>query len=101
MERDSEGLELDLLVANDTEAVGVECKSKLKIGDVKEHVERLAKLKRLPPKYANFKIMGAMTAMVIPDNLANYAEAQALFVIGQSAYHWDIRNDADFAPAVW
>jgi hypothetical protein len=45
--------------------------------------------------------MGAMTAMVIPDNLANYAEAQALFVIGQSAYHWDIRNDADFAPAVW
>jgi hypothetical protein len=101
MERDGEELELDLLVANDTEAVGVECKSKLKIDDVNEHVERLAKLKRLSPRYNNFTIMGALAAMVIPDNVARYAEAQGLFVIGQTGDHLEIRNDEGFVPAVW
>ena len=101
MERDGEGLEIDLLVVNDNEAVGVECKSNLKVDDVNEHLERLAKLKRLSPKYRNFKLMGALAAMVIPDNVARYAIAKGLFVIGQSGEHLEIRNDQNFKPAVW
>ena len=101
MERDGEGLEIDLLVVNDIEAVGVECKSNLKVDDVNEHLERLAKLKRLSPKYRNFKLMGALAAMVIPDNVARYAIAKGLFVIGQSGEHLEIRNDQNFKPAVW
>ena len=101
MERDGEGLEIDLLVVNDNEAVGVECKSNLKVDDVNEHLERLAKLKRLSPKYRNFKLMGALAAMVIPDNVARYAIAKGLFVIGQSGGHLEIRNAQSFEPAVW
>ncbi len=101
MERDGEGLEIDLLVVNDIEAVGVECKSNLKVDDVNEHLERLAKLKRLSPKYRDFKLMGALAAMVIPDNVARYAIAKGLFVIGQSGEHLEIRNDQAFEPAVW
>lgn len=101
MQRDGEGLEIDLLVVNDGEAVGVECKSNLKVDDVNEHLERLAKLKRLSPKYRHYKLMGALAAMVIPDNVARYAMSKGLFVIGQSGEHLEIRNGAEFEPAVW
>jgi hypothetical protein len=101
MQRDGEGLEIDLLVVNDGKAVGVECKSNLKVDDVNEHLERLAKLKRLSPKYRHYKLMGALAAMVIPDNVARYAMSKGLFVIGQSGEHLVIRNDEGFEPAVW
>jgi hypothetical protein len=101
MQRDGEGLEIDLLVVNDTEAVGVECKSNLKVDDVNEHLERLAKLKRVSPKYRHYRLMGALAAMVIPDNVARYAMSKGLFVIGQSGEHLEIRNGAEFEPAVW
>lgn len=38
-----EGMEIDLLVVNTTEAVAIEVKSKLTKGDVDEHLERLDK----------------------------------------------------------
>jgi hypothetical protein len=101
MQRDGEGLEIDLLVVNDSETVGVKCKSNLKVDDVNEHLERLAKLKRLSPKYRDYKLMGALAAMVIPDNVARYAMSKGLFVIGQSGEHLEIRNGAEFEPAVW
>jgi len=101
VQRGEEGLEIDLMVVNDSEAVAVECKINLKIDDVNEHLERLAKLKRLLPRYANFKLMGAVAAMVIPDNVARYAVSKGLFVIGQSGEDLAIRNDDDFTPAVW
>ena len=101
VQRGEEGLEIDLMVVNDTEAVAVECKSNLKIDDVNEHLERLDKLKRLLPRYAGFKVMGAVAAMVIPDNVARYAASKGLFVIGQSGEDMTIRNEKDFKPAVW
>ena len=101
VQRGEEGLEIDLMVVNDAEGVAVECKSHLKIDDVNEHLDRLAKLKRLPPRYAGFKVMGAVAAMVIPDNVASYAASKGLFVIGQSGEDMAIRNDEDFTPAVW
>jgi hypothetical protein len=101
VQRGEEGLEIDLMVVNDSEAVAVECKSNLKIDDVNEHLERLAKLKRLLPRYANFNVMGAVAAMVIADNVARYAASKGLFVIGQSGDDMAIRNDEDFTPAIW
>ncbi len=101
VQRGGEGIEIDLMVVNDTDVVAVECKSNLKLDDVNEHLERLAKLKRLLPKYAGCRVMGAVAAMVIPANVARYAYSKGLYVIGQSGGHLEIRNDAGFAPAVW
>jgi hypothetical protein len=101
VQRGEEGLEIDLMVVNDSEAVAVECKSNLKIDDVNEHLERLGKLKRLLPRYANFKVTGAVAAMVIADNVARYAASKGLFVIGQSGDDMAIRNDDDFTPTIW
>jgi hypothetical protein len=100
-QRGQEGLEVDLLVVDDADVVAIECKSNLSLDDIKDHVERLAKLKRLLPKYAGSRVLGAVAAMVIPDNVAKYAYRQGLYVIGQSGDQLVIRNDASFTPKAW
>ena len=95
------GIEIDLLVVNDTEAVLVEVKSKLKEGDVNDHLKRLAKFKRLLPRYADVNAMGAVAAMVIPESVARYAERQGFFVLAQSGDDVVIINDAQFQPKTW
>jgi hypothetical protein len=100
-QRGDEGIEVDLMVVNDSDVVAVECKSNLSQQDVDDHLTRLAKLKTLLPTYANKNVMGAVAAMVVPDNVARYAYGKGLFVIGQSGDVLEIRNDEKFKPAVW
>lgn len=100
-QRGGEGIEIDLLVVNDTEVVAVECKSPLSQADVDDHLQRLTQVKRLLPAYQEARIMGAVAALSIPDNVAQYAYRQGLFVIGQTGDHLAIRNDVAFVPGVW
>ena len=99
--RGGEGIEVDLLVVNDQDAIAIECKSLLSVDDVNEHREHLAKLKRLLPAYASKRMLGAVAAMVIPDEVATYAMRQGFFVIGQSGEQLVIRNDPSFQPKGW
>ena len=100
--RRAEGaIEVDLLVVNDGDAVAIECKSTLGVDDINEHLARLGKLKKLLPTYANKRVLGAVTGMVIPDNVAQYAYRNGLYVIGQTGDHLQIRNDAEFCPRIW
>jgi hypothetical protein len=97
--RDHEGLEIDLLVVND--AILVEVKSKLTQRDVDEHLQRLAKFKRLMPRFRDVKALGAVAAMVVPDKVVSYAYRQGLFVLVQSGENVVILNDVEFTPQVW
>ncbi len=101
VERAGESAEFDLLVVNDGEMVAVECKSSLSIDDVNEHLERLGKIKRLLPHYANMRVMGAVAAMVIQENVARYAFKKGLFVMGQSGEAMKILNSEQFRPHLW
>jgi len=99
--RGGDDIEIDLLVVNTTDVVAVECKSLLSSDDVNQHVVSLNKLKRMLPTYSEKRVMGAVAAMVLPDNVARYAYRQGLFVIAQSGDHLLIRNDAKFKPHIW
>ena len=99
--RGDEGIEIDLLVVNTTDAILVEVKSKLTQADVDEHLERLGKFKRLMPRYGDVRAMGAVAAMVVPDEVARYAYRQGLFVLAQSGDSVVILNDAQFQPQSW
>lgn len=101
VERGTEGLQIDLLVVNDTEAILVEVKSKLTQADVDEHLDRLGKFKRLLPRYADTRALGAVAAMVIPREVGRYAYRQGLFVLAQSGDSVVILNDAKFQPRAW
>jgi hypothetical protein len=100
-ERDGDAMEIDLLVVNNLDAVLVEVKSELKVDDVKEHVSRLLRFKKLFPQYAGFSVMGAVAGMVVPYDPARFAYRQGLFVLSQSGDTVTIRNDAEFKPGVW
>lgn len=101
VDRGEEGIQIDLLVVNGAEAVLVEVKSKLAMADVNEHLERLGKFKRLLPRYADMRAMGAVAAMVVPKDVARYAYRQGLFVLAQSGESVVILNDAQFQPKAW
>jgi len=62
----NEGIRIDLLVVNDSEAVLVDVTSKLTPSDVDEHLENLAKFRQALPRYADVRTIGAVAAMVLP-----------------------------------
>ena len=97
----NQGIEVDLLITNAETAIGVECKSRLTLEDVNDHLARLARFKRLFPQYKNYRLLGAVAAMVLPDDVARYAYRQGLFVLAQSGEAIQIRNDDRFTPKVW
>ena len=101
VKRDGEALEIDLLVVNDLDTVAIECKSNLSIDDINEHLERLAKIKRMIPRYKAHRILGAVAGMVIPDNVAAYAIKKGLYVIAQNGGHLDLANPEVFVPKAW
>ena len=93
--------EIDLLVINSDTAVAVECKSHLSQSDVDEHLDRLALFKEYFPQYRGFTIMGAVAAMVLPQEIGRYAYRKGLFVLAQSGDAVEIRNDDSFKPQQW
>ena len=101
VDRHNEGIQIDLLVVNESEAVLVEVKSKLAQADVDEHLERLAKFKRMLPRYADVRAMGAVAAMVVPPEVARYAYRHGLFVLAQTGDSVAILNDDRFQPKAW
>lgn len=98
---DEDAIEIDLLVINGRQAIAVECKSRLSLEDVNEHLARLDKFKRLSPQYRDIGLMGAVAGMVVPDEAAKYAYRRGLFVLAQNGDAIVIRNDAKFAPKLW
>jgi hypothetical protein len=101
VKREDGGLEIDLLVVNNTEVVLIEVKSKLSQPDVDEHLQRLEKFKRLMPRYQNMKAFGAVAAMVVEKEVANYAYKKGLFVLTQTGENMTILNSTDFKPKSW
>ena len=96
-----ERIEIDLLVVDGDTAVAVECKSRLSVEDVERHLERLAKIKRLAPRYADTKIHGAVAGMVVDEDAVEAAQAAGLWVLAQSGETVAVKNNPDFTPRVW
>jgi hypothetical protein len=96
--RENESLEIDLLVVNDTEFVAIECKSRLTLEAVEAHLSRLAKVKRMLPKYAGMTLYGAVAGIVVDGDARELAETQGLFVIAQSGDSVEIVNPQNFVP---
>ncbi len=98
VQRDNLAAQFDLLVVNDTELVVIECKSKLGVEDVKEHLDRMHKVKVLLPKYADLSIYGAVAAIVAQGDAVAFAEKSGLFVIRQSGDAVELTNPPEFRP---
>ena len=83
-QRGEESMEVDLLVVKDTDVINIEVKSELRVKDMREHVEKLARFKKMFPHYRDCRVKGAVAAMVIPDEAARFAYRQGLFVLARA-----------------
>lgn len=99
--RNGHAMEIDILVVNGEHALAIEVKSRPKIADIDEQLERLSLFKEVFPAFADRKLMGAIAGLVMDENVARYAYRQGLFVIGQSGKAVSILNDAAFQPRIW
>lgn len=93
--------QVDLLVVDSDTSIAVECKSHLSVDDVIEHLERLDAFKTHWPEYANLKLLGAVAAMVLPEDVGRYAYRKGLYVLAQKGERVEIRNDERFQPRTW
>ena len=101
---DERHYEIDLLLMNSEVAVVVEIKSSLSIDDVKEHLERLAKIQKVQPKRVNLSgvtIYGAVAGMIVENDADRYAYKKGLFVLRQKGNIVEIVNNDEFKPKEW
>ena len=101
VERGGEAMEIDLLVVNDGTAVLVECKSQVTPADIADHVERMGKVKRLMPQFANYTIFGAIAGMSMTPPVRLNAERQGFYVIMPNGENVMIANAPEFVAKAW
>jgi hypothetical protein len=77
--------ELDVFLENGDCVLAVEVKAQADTGDVREHIERMEKLRKyFDAKQDKRKIYGAIAGAVIPENVYDFALKQGFYVIKQS-----------------
>lgn len=53
------------------------------------------------PAYKNKRVMGAVSAMVLAENVIQYAYNQGLYVIAQTGEHLTVCNEPEFKAKTW
>lgn len=96
-----EGMEIDIMGINGDYVVLIEAKSTLRIRDVDDYLDRIAKSKHFFPEYKDRKVVGAVAGMVIKRDVDKYAYRKGLFVITQKGDTVEIINDKKFKPKEW
>ena len=92
-------MELDLLLENSDEVVVVEVKSVLKVRDVQDFLEKLGRFLTYFPRYADYRVYGAVAGLRVEEEADRYAYRQGLFVLTATGDGLaQIANDAAFQP---
>ncbi len=96
--------EIDLILEDGDVAILIEVKTTLKTEDVVEHVKRLEKYRRHVDERASDgrKFIGAVAGAVVEPNVAQFAQAQGMYVIVQSGRAVEIIPPPEgFVPKKW
>jgi hypothetical protein len=94
-----DNMEVDLLMEGDVETVVGEVKSTMGVEDVREFLVDLRRFTHFFPRYAGFRIFGAVAALEFAEGADRFAYRQGLFVLSvQGREMVVIRNDENFRP---
>jgi hypothetical protein len=97
--RNGSQMEVDILLANDVEAVVVEVKTTLKVEDVREFLEKLRQFTIFFPRYKGLIIYGGVVGIQIEEDADRFAYRRGLFVLtGSGEGMIRILNDLSFKP---
>ncbi|MDR2785859.1 MAG: hypothetical protein LBB83_08100 [Treponema sp.] len=93
--------EIDVFLENGGCALAVEVKTQANIGDIREHTERMEKLRRYFDLHNDRrKLHGAVAAAIIPGNVREFALKQGFYVIEQSGDNVTIEKP-EGSPRAW
>lgn len=99
-----DGFEIDVLVINGGDCVAIECKSKLTTEDVRDHLLRLARIKKRQHEMgeiAGKRLLGGVATMVLEREAHTFAQRHGLFVFAQNGDALELKNPPDFRPSYW
>jgi hypothetical protein len=89
------------MLENGEKAMLVEIKTKLDTEYVKDHIERLEKMRRYADLHADKRVfLGAVAGVVIADNVKDYALKHGFFVIEPSGESFNITSPMN-NPKEW
>ncbi len=97
--------EIDLILEDGDVVILIEVKTNLKTADVRDHVKRLEKYRRLKDASGSGKYhryVGAVAGAVVAKNVAEFAQKQGMYVIVQSGQAVEILPSPEgFVAKMW
>jgi flagellar biosynthesis GTPase FlhF len=98
---DSIYAEIDGLVENGEEAMVVEVKTKLRRGDIDEHLERMGRVRAWANRHGDKRnFLGAMAAAIADESTKNYALEKGFFLIQPAGKDVKV-TQPDSGPRIW
>ncbi|MDR1249821.1 MAG: hypothetical protein LBK63_11015, partial [Treponema sp.] len=85
--KDSSGntyAEVDIVLENGEYVMLIEVKTDLKTEHVKEHAQRMETIRKAGRKWPDKKLLGAVSAAIVENNVRDYAKKNGFFVISQA-----------------
>ena len=102
LEDPEESFEIDVFLENGDIAIAVEVKSKPDVDDVKEHIDRMEKLRRYADKKDDRrKFHGAVAGAVMSDSIRKYILKNGFFLIEQTGDTIKINIPEGFKAKGW
>jgi hypothetical protein len=102
---DSDGryvAEIDLLLENGDTVLAVEVKTTLRDSDVREHAQRMEKLRRYADEHQDRRrLLGAVAGAIAAEGVKTFAVRNGFFVLEQSGDTVRISVPPDFKPREW
>jgi len=95
--------EVDITLENGDKVMFVEVKSKPDINDIKDHVERMGKMRRHGDLHGDKrKFLGAVAGMVFNDDVKTFAMKNGFYLIVPSGETFDITvPEGEYSPREW
>ena len=84
----NEGMEVDVILHNDTTAIAIEVKASCGKADIDRFLQQMEKFKRLFPLYADKEVLVAIAAVNYENDADNYAHERGLIVVRTDSYHF-------------
>jgi len=93
--------EVDIILENGHKAMLVEVKTKLSTEDVKDHIERLEKMRKYADLHNDKRtFLGAVAGVVTPSNVKDFALNKGFYVIEPSGNTFNITSPSN-NPREW
>jgi hypothetical protein len=94
--------EVDIVLENGDYVMLIEVKTDLKSEHIKEHIKRMETIRKAGKKWGDKKLLGAVSAAIVENNVRESAKRSGFFVISQAGETMRIdKPEGEYSVKVW